>query len=439
MDQEFLMRFLEIGAIDLKGDDTKLEKLRSTAKELAATLRKTPARTVSYTMVAADPNIASTDPTVEEVMAALRKQWETVANAFTGRPVSILRAILLDAILQAARSDDAIAVAFVNTARNALAHAETAHEAEIWRDAVAELENKVDARAEVEWATPEMIAVDPLQYTAPAAVPTQYKSHTVDRDALKAKIHSAVGPWGPSNPNPHQPHNNPQPWTQELAVRLSAAIADEVDSMAEALEPAPMDLSGPLSSLAKAVTAHVNNALASFSGATAGLQRRTNLLWWKEALYSPSAHASYLDMPAFEASALMALDLHEQVPTYSPASVSAFLTEAIRCVPADSADQGDGRRDVATLVRDARSTAFMQPFRALAAQYALAPVGRGPMLSLIGHPQDTGSSDAASLRALCGVDASTKMTPSEWGTYLFRELQSARATSPSAVKRNKKR
>ena len=156
-------------------------------------------------------------------------------------------------------------------------------------------------------------------------------------------------------------------------------------------------------------------------------------------MYSPSAHASYLDLPAFEASALMALDLHEQVPTYSPASVSAFLTEAIRALPAKREDQGNGKRDVATLVRDARTASFMQPFRTLAVHYAPAPVGRGPMLALIGHSQDPGSGDAASLRALCGVDASTGMTPSEWGTYLFRELQAARATGASAAKRPKKK
>lgn len=439
MEQEFLLRFLDIGAIDLKGDDTKLDKLRSTAKDLSAALRKGPSKTASFTMVAADPNIAPTDPTVEEAMTSLRKQWETVANAFTGRPVGILRAILLDAIVQAARLDDAIAVAFVNTARNALAHAETSDEAEIWREAVSEIETKVDARAEAEWATPEMISVDRLQYAPPALVSTDYEAPTVDQSELKAKIHSAAGPWGPNNPNQYHLSSHPQQWAQEFANKMSVAIAETLDEMAEELTPAPVDLSGPLSALAKAVTAHVDKALASFSGATAGLQRRTNLLWWKEALYSPSAHASYLDLPPFEASALMALDLHEQVPTYSPASVSAFLREAIRCLTVNEGDQGNGRREVADLLRDARTTAFMQPFRTLAAQYVTAPVSRGPLLSLIGHPQGSGAIEATTVRALGGVDASTKMTPSEWGTHLFRELQAARATSDSPTKRAAKK
>jgi len=440
VEQEFLLKFLEVGTIDLKGDDTKLEKLRLTAKDLAATLRKTPSKTASFTMVAADPNVAATDPTVEEAMASLRKQWETVANAFSGRPVGILRAILLDAVIQAARSDDAIAVAFVNTARNALAYSETSDEAEIWREAVSEIETKVDARAEAEWATPEMITVDPLQYTPPAPVATtDYESPTVDQSDLLKKIHSAAGPWGSDPKNQYSPHQHPQQWAQEFANKMSVAIAETLDGMAEELAPAPVDLSSPLATLAKAVTSHVEKALASFSGATAGLQRRTNLLWWKEALYSPSAHASYLDLSPFEASALMALDLHEQVPTYSPASVSAFLRETIRCLPAKNDDQSNGERDVASLVRDARTKAFMQPFRALAAQYAPVPVGRGPLLSLIGHAQDSGAVDASTLLALSGVDASTKMTPSDWGTYLFRELQTARATSDSPAKRVKKK
>ncbi|OCR25454.1 hypothetical protein AFK24_07975 [Pseudomonas syringae] len=437
MEEEFLLKFLEIGAIDLKGDDTKLEKLRSTAKDLAASVRKAPSKTIRYTMVAADPNIPATDPTVEEAMAHLRKQWETVSYAFSTRPISILRAVLLDAIMQAARADDAIAVAFVNTARNALSHAETSDEAEIWREAVSEIETKVDARAEAEWATPEMITVDALQFKSPAPVAIDYEAPTVDQAELREYIHSAAGPWGPHSPNQYG-SNQPQQWAASFATKMSVAIAEAMNKLAEGLAPVPVDLSGPLSTLADAVTAHVENALSSFSSATAGLQRRTNLLWWKEALYSPSAHASYLDLPPFEASALMALDLHEQVPTYSPASVSAFLREAIRCLPVIDGGQNNGERDVASLVCDARTIAFMQPFRALAAKYTPEPVGRGPLLSLIGHLRNSGAIEATTLRTLGGVDASTKMTPSEWGTYLFRELQSARAISQSPTKRLKK-
>jgi len=438
MEQEFLLKFLEIGAIDLNADDTKLEKLRSTAKELAVTLRKTPLKTANFTMAAADPHIASKDPTIDEAMACLSKHWTTISNAFSSRPIGILRAILLDALVQAARSDDAIAVAFINTARNALAQSETAREADIWRDAISEIETKVDARAEVEWATPETITVEPFQYKPPAPLAAAKGVPVVDQEALREEIFSASGPWGSNDPIQYQSSQSAQ-WTPLFADKMSVAIAGVMDVMAEELAPAPFDLSTPLAALAKAVATHIDNALASFSGATAGLQRRTNLLWWKEALYSPSAHASYRDLPPFEAAALMALDLHEQVPIYSPASVSAFLREAIRCLPAESGDQNYSELDIASLVHSAMETEFMQPLRTLAAGYVSAPIGRGLLLSLIGYPQTSGAVEATTLRALAGVDASTKLTPSDWGTYLFRELQSARATSESSAKRTKKK
>jgi hypothetical protein len=438
MSSEYLMRFLEIGAIDLKGDDTKLEKLRATAKDLSVVLKKAPAKTVCFTMAAADPGIASDDPTIQEAMAALRKQWETVSNAYARPPVAILRAILLDAIVLAARLDDAVSIAFVNTARNALAQTETSDEEAVWREAVGEIEAKVDARAEEEWATPEMITVDPLQYAAPASVAQKMKVPAANRETLDSLIHRAAGPWGGTGSNPHSPANNPQQWSAAFSEKMSAAIADELESMAKGLVPAPVDLSGPLSALASAVGTYVEKALASFSGATAGLQRRTNLLWWKEALYSPSAHESYLDLPPYEAAALMALDLHEQVPTYSPASVSSFLKETIRCLPVEPVAAESGKQEVAALVQGARTTAFMQPLRNLAAQYVQAAEGRGPLLSVIGHPQNPGTIDAGQLRALVGIDADAKMTPAEWGTYLFRELQSARATNVG-VKRSKRK
>src|SRR2546430_2642861 len=64
---------------------------------------------------AADPDVSATDPTIVEAMAVLKKHWITMANTFQSTPVAIIRAVLLDAVVQVSREDDAIAVAFVNT------------------------------------------------------------------------------------------------------------------------------------------------------------------------------------------------------------------------------------------------------------------------------------------------------------------------------------
>ena len=61
MSDDVLLRFLSSGLIDVGGDDTKLEKLRGTAGDLAAALKKTPSKTSSFALVAFDPDGLSTD------------------------------------------------------------------------------------------------------------------------------------------------------------------------------------------------------------------------------------------------------------------------------------------------------------------------------------------------------------------------------------------
>ncbi|MGI4765219.1 MAG: GTPase-associated system all-helical protein GASH, partial [Janthinobacterium lividum] len=221
----------------------------------------------------------------------------------------------------------------------------------------------------------------------------------------------------------------------EFGSKLGVALSDALEATSVGSELEPIDVAPPLKALAQAVSVHVEKALAAFGGATAGLQRRTNLLWWKEALYSPSAHASYRDLPAFEAAGLMALDLHGLVPVYSPASVSAFLDESIRLLPASAG----ASEPVLTLVSEARISDAMAPLRKIAALMVSPATGRGPLLSLIGHVGTPGVLDEPSLRLFGGLGVETALSPSAWGTWLFRELQAARAVVPPSAKRTQLR
>lgn len=428
--EEILLQFLQIGVIDVGADDTKLEKLRDAVAELAADLKKTPAKTIRYTLIAADPEAAATDPTIEDAMAVLRKHWLTVSNTFQTTPIAILRAMLLDTVVRCARQDDAIASAFVNIARNTLPFTPSANESAIWTGVVLELERKIDARAEAEWSTPETISIAPFAFEAPEPIEVGSQEVEIDTTALSALVLSAGSPNGTGNPNPYWP-NNPQPWVAEFAPRMAKAIATTMETaMAEAAID-PIDFSSPLAALSKSVSAYVEGALAGFAGATAGLQRRTNLLWWKEALYSPSAQTSYRTLEAFEASALMALDLFEQVPLFSPASVSAFLDEAVRLLP-DVADADE--RSVLELVNEARMAEALAPLREAASGLVDGTAGRGPVLAVLGHGLERSAISKDALAALTGLNAAAALQPAGWGLLLFRELQALRAVAPARLK-----
>jgi hypothetical protein len=268
----------------------------------------------------------------------------------------------------------------------------------------------------------------PLTFQPPAAIKLSTSQVSIDKAALAKKIEAAAGPNNAAGHgtggNPYWPNNNPQHWVTEFSNRLADAMIEALGIVAKGSEFAPIDLSDPLKGLAQAVSAYVDGTLKAVSGATVGLQRRTNLIWWKETLYSPSARVSYRAMPASTAAALMAFDLHKQVPTFSPASVAAFLHAAVLSLPLFDTDRSQPIRDLLTEVS---SSDELMPLREAAAELVPEPGGRGPLLGLIGHSVGRSPLDDRAFRERVGVPADTALTAPEWATWIFRELQAARA------------
>ena len=306
MDNATLQGFLNKGLIDVGGDDTKLEKLSQTANDLASVLKKSPSKALSYSLIAFDPDAPEDDFVVQEALAALQKRWTTYRNTFAATPIAVIRAILLDALVDAAAEDDRVGVCFVASARNALPLLPVDNERDVWIGIVEQVERRVDARAEEEWATPETISVQPMKYEVPTLAAPEITIGQASESDLQNGMTAAAGPTS-QNPqrayvatssNQYWPHNNPQQWIYEFGMRSGTAIAGAINAAMAEIEVSQPNLAEPFSILATAVSGYVDGTLRSVSAATAGLQRRTNLLWWREALYSPSAGKSYRELPS---------------------------------------------------------------------------------------------------------------------------------------------
>lgn len=135
-----LIRFPNAGLINIGGDDAKLVKLQETTRDLAATLKITPSKAATFALIAFDPKAPAEDPVIREAVDALQKRWATYVNTFSGTPVAVIRAMLLDALVQAAGEEDKVGVAFVSSARNALPSMEAGNERAIWAEAVDDIE-----------------------------------------------------------------------------------------------------------------------------------------------------------------------------------------------------------------------------------------------------------------------------------------------------------
>ena len=437
MNDDVLLKFLNKRLINVGGDDNKLDHLRRTAADLAGILEETPAKACPFALVAFDPHVPATDPIIIEVEHALRKRWQTYVNTFSDTPVTVFRAMLLDALISACSRNDTVAAAFVASARNVLPFMEVGDEQELWADIVADIEERVEERSEREWATPASISVPDIKLKPPATDEIRIAAKKGNTSSLTSKFMAAAGPHAnvpdrgqvATQGNPTWPQNDAATWSYEFSSRTAQTVGDAITRAVEGLSVEGIDLPAFTAETARAVSDHLTETLQAVSTATAGLQRRTNLLWWKEALFSPSARISYRELSPADAAVLMAFDMHQQIPTFSPASVAAFLREAVVSLPTLDQEESAPIRE---LVEKTLQMDVLSLLRVEAAKLVSAPAGRCSILAIIGHPDAMPQLDGSGFRDHIGVKPDTALTLPDWSVWIFRELQAARAVAEAS-------
>ncbi|MEI2627289.1 GTPase-associated system all-helical protein GASH [Erwinia aphidicola] len=258
------MQFLKKGLIDLNGSDEKLDKLIKTTASVVELLDETPSKALAYTLIALDPQSPEDDPVVKEIIAVLESNWTTYFNTFSGTPVQVVRAILLQALADQSDKDQCVAIAFVSIVRNMLPKMEVGNESDMWGDLVGRIEYRLNAKAEEEWATPEKIKVKPFVYDHAQTIEIVSTEVVLDRESLETEIQKASGP---SNPQGQGTNGNTvwansgQAWVNQFTPLMTAAIADTVDAALAEAQIEPIDLSKPLKDLSLAVATHIDSTL----------------------------------------------------------------------------------------------------------------------------------------------------------------------------------
>ena len=442
MSDDVLLRFVTKNLINVHGDDTKLANLRQAAADLSEILRETPTKTLAFSLAAFDPEVPKDDPSIVEAAGALRRRWETYANTFSSMPIAICRAMLLDALIQAALDNEAIAIGFSASARNVLPFMEVGGEREIWTEVIDKIERIVEERAEAEWAIPASIDIPNIKLNSIYSDKIPVSSQKANRNFLIVGLRSSAGPTyaSPKDEVAHNTGGNEyfadqnEYWVYEFSARAATAITKSIDEITENLSVEGAALSEANNALATAISTHLETTMRAVNGATMGLQRRAGLLWWKETLFSPSARKSYRDMSAHAAALLMAFDIYQQIPTFSPFSVTAFLRETVEILPNINKDQKISIRE---LIKEAGQISELTDLRTEAARLAPAPAGRGPLLGLIGHPEILLQTDERSFRNFVGINPDKELRISDWSVWLLREFQAIRVITDAPIPKSR--
>jgi hypothetical protein len=334
-------------------------------------------------------------------------------------PRQICRAILLEALSKAAEKDWTATLAIWNASSSLLPHLGNGPEQAVTRKFISELSDECEVHSSGEWRMGVTIAENLPEFEIK---PLALKAFQADETELTNGFSDAAGPHNQQsqsfgNPNPHWV-NQPQHWAYQFAPRAASAVATAVNKAAAANSPA---IKGLNDQLAPALKKHAH-ALGKWVIESAQRNERfTALLWWKQALYSPSLQRSYRELSPAEIAIALSFDLGRVSGAPVPLSVEYFLRETVRNLLPSNPDL-----TMAELVAAIRASDKVAPCLPTAPSGTTHRVSLREFLALV---QQSGPADEAIL-GYVGVLPSSSLPISEWAVWLLRERLAEMLTAP---------
>jgi hypothetical protein len=309
-----LSRFLAAGLLPIGEDDEKLKLLAAASDDLAGRVNANPLLTHRLTLAGLDSRISNTDPALKVGEEAVLNKWHTITNKVGPTPVQVYRAVILRALEVVGSAKPPVAQAIALIARNEPA----LHLADSERDAVTPMLRQFEASASTDLVQKWVAAGDVV---LPKLV-GKVKKPQLSKEELTAALARAAGPNDKakaalSNANPNWPDAG-QPWSHEFVARASDAIYNAIQTASKAFVDELQE--GVRDSLQ-----HLSRNIEQMAIRDA----KSELLWIRASMYSPSAAASYRDLSPTDLIIHAALDVSQAVSHNAPPSVEFFLRDLV--------------------------------------------------------------------------------------------------------------
>lgn len=335
MDKSILQEYLNLQFIPLD-DDSALDKLKKASGEIAKKLQKDKSKIISYTLVALDPQISVNDSSLVEVKDIVIKHWSVFATKASDLLVTYLRAVILEGLQSIADNTQFAGIIWL-TGSNVFPYYNLDREVEIlkqWLEAIGDI---YEQEAENQWSiSSEVKNQNPPQITLNTSITASQVNSENLTNELKAASNSKS--WnGGENPYQSSSGNN---WSNLFSARAGEGIAKEMNrvfssqntSIKKGLEGYNTQLNEYFSGLGK----YFEEISKQMILGTQSIQRRSQLLWVKEALFSVVQKMSYRDIPKSDLPFVLAKDMQSLITSIYPVSVDFFTKEILRNVITDA-------------------------------------------------------------------------------------------------------
>lgn len=348
-------------------DESSTENLKKTVTDVKKLLNKKKLHVIPYTLVALDPKIKDTDPVVQHVEDIIIKKWSTFKNSVTAtkdKSTTYVRAVILESLSQLAKSDVVFAALIWHTARDVVKH----YQLDAEKESIAGLLQIVADKTELEgrnlWGITQGFDIE--EFTSKDISLSTPKTAQIDEEKLENYLLRAAQHTGwkqYSNNIGDNPQGFNQHWAGFFAEKTSKGMAELINGaftqQTKSLSAISESVKKSLDNYFSQLQPFLEDLNSSFVNSISANNKRSELIWWKQALYSPRLNASYRDLESIDIAILTAFDLADQVDPIYPVSVDYLMRETLNDLQGEAAHErkplADWVNDISNVTDDSKS------------------------------------------------------------------------------------
>jgi hypothetical protein len=330
----------------IKTDDPdNIKNLKAASTEIEKQLKKKKPMVIAYALVAFDPTVAHDDSIVEDVEKVIIKKWPAFKNSVVNTkdtPISYVQAVILQALGTLSKDQSFAGIIWYST-NNVLSYYKLANQQSVLSKFLLTIGNSIEIEAQLNWGISQNNQIEsfsPADFSLPSVRSTMVNEEELKGHLIAASMQINFSEQGGENPQ-YASHNSFQ-WPTFFSERASQGITTEINkalsSQNKALSSLPVAIKQSLDEYFAALTPYLEGVSSSIQQSSQSLNLRSNIMWWKQALYSKKLNTSYRTLSPVNVAVTMAIDLVESVPAISPSSVGFLLQEALRDVIKEEVD-----------------------------------------------------------------------------------------------------
>jgi len=416
MAYKYLQSFLDSRLFTIAEENSNYQFLTATIPLFEKGIAKNKHKIIHATLVALDQNVPQDDSILDEAEELLKKKWPLVRNKYTDRPTTLLRAIILESLFNLMQENKVIANIIWLTGSNLFPFLTISNETTILKEWLREAGTLAENNAAIDW---EMVtSVKAINIPSFTLGKIKLPTVLVDKASFAAGLNAAAMNGAPLTQNSNTYGNNYGVLKQEWSTAFSNAAAETFfnvfsnafTSVTDALNGINIDK--PINDFFTTFKDDFGKTLSESLKSGEKLRLRSQILWWKEALYSASTGMSYREMTPSESAMNMAIDLAAGTPPIYPLSIDYILKETLlSCLGTDEADKPIGELVKSIKMPETQMKTF-----------GTTENGRITFGAFVAS-QAAGSTVSSDLFTRTGIPPETKVSYRQVATLLFHDIQ----------------